>query len=233
MKSEYKNISLRAITILLVLLTIGSFVLPFVLAKFKSFNDYFPNVNFPTYLNGIATPVLYLLTSILLFFSFREQHIANQLLKYQLKQSEIEQERRIMIEEILTYEKYLDKVGVATKKSGGMILQDLACDYINAINHKGELESYRSNPVIHLKEKHTNLYFAITEFERILVKVIQLESETLKKELKLRLYLLFEFYYSGFLSIGLFRSRISREIDSDYAGELMKKITEWRSKLSQ
>lgn len=123
-------------------------------------NNYLNQTNAASNINGIATPILYLLTSILLYFSFREQYKANQ--------SQNKNERRDrFIREIDSLESFIEKEAKEKKMSRRFITQDLFCVYINRVNHQTEENDYLKNSEIHLKEKHFELSFILMEFERI------------------------------------------------------------------
>lgn len=219
------------IATILIILSIGSFTLPFVLAQSPKLINLFPQGNLPDYINGISTPILYLLTSLLLFFSFREQHIANRLLRKQVKETLEEIQRKHISEQIEQFEHFLDKIGCIYGTLGNNILQTLFCTYINNVNHQNESNDYKYDPEKHFMKHHTYLYFAIQQFERLFTTVFSIEDRQLKEYAKQKLLVLFHFYFRGALTIEFFQSRFLVPGQQDYIQSINEKLRYWNSSL--
>lgn len=227
--SRQRNISLKGFTILIVGLGAGAFILPFLLPKIVWLDNYFPsNSSFVNYFDGIASPILYLLTSILLFFSFREQEMGNNLTKIQFENNEKRELRRLFLEEISNYEKYLDKFGNKKGESSGTVLKSMFNDYITAVNNK-ESELYLEDAELNMKEKHIDLYFAVKEFERLFNNISTIEYEDVKKEIKQKMHLLFEFYFHGVLTITNFKSK--NNLETDFIKQQHERLLRWEKEL--
>jgi hypothetical protein len=217
---------MKKVKFLVIILVLIAILLPIYIGSNGCINNYLNQTNAANNINGIATPILYLLTSILLYLSFREQYLANQ--------SENKNEKRDrLIREIDWLEIFMEKEAKEKNSSRKSITLNLFCDYINKVNHQGEEKDYLENPEMHLREKHFELSFLLTEFERIYNSLIQIEDSNLKKEMSLRLYRVFQIYFHEALTIGLFRSKFKKENKQDYIDSIHKNLLFWQNSLKE
>ncbi len=224
-----RNISLKGFTTLILGLAAAALILPFIIPKITWLENYFPqHSSFVNYFEGIATPILYLLTSILLFFSFREQEMGNRLTKIQFENNEKRELRRLFLEEISNFEKYLDKFGNKKGESSGTVIKIMFNDYITAVNNQ-ERELYLKNPELHLKQNHIDLYFILKEFDRLFINFCFIEYEDVKKEIKQKMHLLFEFYFHGVITLTNFKSMSN--LETDFIFKQHKKLLYWENEL--
>ena len=114
---------MKKINVIAIILVLLALVLPFYIGRSVWLNNHLSQTNAANNINGIATPLLYLLTSILLYLSFREQYLSNQL------QNKNERRDRF-IRELNMLENFIEKEAKEKNMSRKVITQDLFCVYI-------------------------------------------------------------------------------------------------------